>query len=361
MITATALELRAGPRLLLGTATFRDRAGRPGRPGRPQRRRQDHPHPGAGRRGAARRPAASPVAARSATCRRTRAPATSTSSPATASCPPAGSTTVVRRMRETEGAMAGADPDTRERAMRRYARLEDGVPGRGRLRRRVRGRRHRRQPGAARAGARPAAAHAVRRSAPAGRAGPHPVLATAETLLLDEPTNHLDADSIVWLRDYLVLQGRAGRHQPRRRPARARSSTGCSTSTPTAPCSTSTTWAGRPTCSSARPTSGAASGSGPTPRSRPPRCKAQADRMRAKATKARRRAEHGQAGRAAAGRARGGPRRRQGRQAALPRPGALRQDAADRRGPVQVLRLARGLHRRRPGHRPGEPGRRSSA
>lgn len=26
----------------------------------------------------------------------------------------------------------------------------------------------------------------------------------AETLLLDEPTNHLDADSIVWLRDYLV-------------------------------------------------------------------------------------------------------------------------------------------------------------
>ena len=26
----------------------------------------------------------------------------------------------------------------------------------------------------------------------------------AETLLLDEPTNHLDADSIVWLRDFLV-------------------------------------------------------------------------------------------------------------------------------------------------------------
>lgn len=26
----------------------------------------------------------------------------------------------------------------------------------------------------------------------------------ADTLLLDEPTNHLDADSVVWLRDYLM-------------------------------------------------------------------------------------------------------------------------------------------------------------
>ena len=92
------------------------------------------------------------------------------------------------------------------------------------------------------------------------------------TLLLDEPTNHLDADSIVWLRDYLkTLQGRPRGHQPRRRPAGARRSTGSSTSTPTAPSSTSTTSAGRPTSRSARPTSGAASGSGPTPRSRP-RC-----------------------------------------------------------------------------------------
>ena len=50
----------------------------------------------------------------------------------------------------------------------------------------------------------------------------------AETLLLDEPTNHLDADSIVWLRDFLQgSQGRPGRDQPRRRPARARPSTGC--------------------------------------------------------------------------------------------------------------------------------------
>ena len=68
----------------------------------------------------------------------------------------------------------------------------------------------------------------------------------AETLLLDEPTNHLDADSIVWLRDFLQHpQGRADRDQPRRRAARGDASTRCCTSTPTAPRSTSTTWAGR--------------------------------------------------------------------------------------------------------------------
>ena len=43
----------------------------------------------------------------------------------------------------------------------------------------------------------------------------------ADTLLLDEPTNHLDADSIVWLRDYLkTLPRRLHRDLPRRRPRR---------------------------------------------------------------------------------------------------------------------------------------------
>ena len=68
----------------------------------------------------------------------------------------------------------------------------------------------------------------------------------AETLLLDEPTNHLDADSIVWLRDFLrAHQRRPHRDQPRQRAARGDASTRCSTSTPTGPRSTSTTWAGR--------------------------------------------------------------------------------------------------------------------
>ena len=70
----------------------------------------------------------------------------------------------------------------------------------------------------------------------------------AETLLLDEPTNHLDADSIVLAaRLPQGPQGRPDRDQPRRRAARGDASTRCCTSTPTAPRSTSTTWAGRPT------------------------------------------------------------------------------------------------------------------
>ena len=38
----------------------------------------------------------------------------------------------------------------------------------------------------------------------AGSSWPGSCSRGAETLLLDEPTNHLDADSIVWLRDFLV-------------------------------------------------------------------------------------------------------------------------------------------------------------
>ena len=40
----------------------------------------------------------------------------------------------------------------------------------------------------------------------------------------------------------------------------------------------------------------------------------------------------------------------------FPDAGAVRQDPADRGRAVEVLRLARGLHRRRPGHRQGQPG-----
>ena len=47
---------------------------------------------------------------------------------------------------------------------------------------------------------------------------------------------------------------------------------------------------------------------------------------------------------------------RQGGQGALPEPRAVRQDAADRDRPVQVVRLAGDLHRRQRGGRPGFPG-----
>ena len=52
--------------------------------------------------------------------------------------------------------------------------------------------------------------------------------------------------------------------------------------------------------------------------------------------------------------------RRPGRPDQVPRAGAVRQDAAHRRGAVEVLRLAGGVHRRRPGDRQGQPGGRSS-
>ena len=77
MITATDLELRAGARMLLAADPLRV-AGRPDRPGRPQRRRQDD-RCGCWPARRCRTPAPSPHAARSATCRRTRAPATWTS------------------------------------------------------------------------------------------------------------------------------------------------------------------------------------------------------------------------------------------------------------------------------------------
>ena len=225
MITATGLELRAGPRLLLGDATFRiapgDRVGLVGRngAGKTTLTRVLSGETPAGRR------AGDPVRQTSATCRRTRAPATSRCWPATASCPPAAWTPSLRRMRDTEGEMASADPDTHERAMRRYAAARGGVPGRRGVRRRERGGVDRVQPGAARAGARPAAADPVRRSAPPGRAVPDPVLRShrrdtppAAGRADQPPRRRLDRLAARLPRD---LQGRARGHQPRRRPARA--------------------------------------------------------------------------------------------------------------------------------------------
>ena len=179
----------------------------------------------------------------------------------------------------------------------------------------------------------------------------------AESLLLDEPTNHLDADSIVWLRDYLraykgglvVISHDVGlldntvnrvfhldanraeldiynlgwkpylqqRETDERRRKRERANVEKQASVAQG--------AGRPHALQGHEGAGGA--------------------------------EHGQAGGAAVVRAGGGATQRQGRQAALPRAGAVRQDTADRRRVVEVLRLARGLHRRRPGHRPWQPSR----
>ncbi|GAA3423893.1 ABC-F family ATP-binding cassette domain-containing protein [Streptosporangium sandarakinum] len=110
---------------------------------------------------------------------------------------------VVRSLRATELAMASDDRKARERAMRAYARAEEEFLARGGY-----------------------AAEAEAAQAAAGLGLPGRVLAQPlgtlsggqrrrvelarvlfaghDTLLLDEPTNHLDADSIWWLRDFLL-------------------------------------------------------------------------------------------------------------------------------------------------------------
>lgn len=109
---------------------------------------------------------------------------------------------VVRAMRETEGQMASADDATRDTAMERYTRLEARFTAAGGY--------------AAESEASRIAANlgldervlgqtigtlsgGQRRRVELARI----LFSGVDTLLLDEPTNHLDADSILWLRDYL--------------------------------------------------------------------------------------------------------------------------------------------------------------
>jgi ATPase subunit of ABC transporter with duplicated ATPase domains len=111
---------------------------------------------------------------------------------------------IITRMRETEGAMASADDETRDAAMERYGRLEAEFTTRGGY-----------------------AAESEAATICASLSLPDRVLeqplgtlsggqrrrvelarilfSGAPTLLLDEPTNHLDADSITWLRDFLKV------------------------------------------------------------------------------------------------------------------------------------------------------------
>ena len=109
---------------------------------------------------------------------------------------------IVRGMRKAEEGMADENDEKRERAMRRYSRLDAEFSAQGGyaaeseaaaiasalgLDERILGQRLETLSGG------------QRRRIELARI----LFSGAQTLLLDEPTNHLDADSIHWLRDYL--------------------------------------------------------------------------------------------------------------------------------------------------------------
>ena len=201
MITVNGLELRAGARLLLESATFRvargDRIGLVGRNG-------------AGKTTLTRCLAGEGVPA-AGTITRSGEVGYLPQDPRTGDLDSLardrilsarGLDAVVRGMRESEERMARGQGAARDRAMRRYERLETEFLAKGGY-----------------------AAEAEAATIAASLGLPERVLqqplgtlsggqrrrvelarilfSNADILLLDEPTNHLDADSIVWLREFL--------------------------------------------------------------------------------------------------------------------------------------------------------------
>ena len=201
MIAASGIELRAGSRLLLDGATFRiapgDRVGLVGRNGA-GKTTLTKVLAGQGQ------PAAGSVTSSGEVGYLPQDPRTGDLHVLARDriLSARGLDRIITQMREAEVAMASADDETRDKAMRRYARLEGEFTAQGgyaaeseaatiasalSLEERVLG-----QPLGTLSGGQ-------RRRVELSRI----LFSGAATLLLDEPTNHLDADSIGWLRDYL--------------------------------------------------------------------------------------------------------------------------------------------------------------
>ena len=201
MIAASGIELRAGSRLLLDGATFRIAAGdRVGLVGRNGAGKTTLTKVLAGQG----QPAAGSVTSSGEVGYLPQDPRTGDLHVLARDriLSARGLDRIISQMRDAEKAMASTDDETREKAMRRYARLEGEFTAQGgyaaeseaasiasalALEERILG-----QPLSTLSGGQ-------RRRVELSRI----LFSGAETLLLDEPTNHLDADSIAWLRDYL--------------------------------------------------------------------------------------------------------------------------------------------------------------
>ncbi|NHC45427.1 ABC-F family ATP-binding cassette domain-containing protein [Motilibacter aurantiacus] len=204
MITATGLELRAGSRILMSEVSFRiapgDRVGLVGRNGA-GKTTLTKVLAGEGL------PAAGTVTHSGAIGYLPQDPRTGNLDVLARDriLSARGLDEVVRGLREAEGQMASVDPETHERAMRRYSRLDAEFTAKGGY-----------------------AAEAEAATIASSLGLPDRVLGqplhtlsggqrrrvelarilfsgtdSDTTLLLDEPTNHLDADSIAWLREFL--------------------------------------------------------------------------------------------------------------------------------------------------------------
>ncbi len=203
MIVAQGVELRAGARLLLEGATFRGGPGqRVGLVGRNGAGKTTLTKVLAGQA----QPAAGTVARTGDIGYLPQDPRTGDLDQAARDrvLSARGLDDIIRRLRETEGAMASVDEETRDAAMTRYARLDAEFTARGGY-----------------AAESEAAAICSSLNLPeklltqpigtlSGGQRRRVELARilfsgAPTLLLDEPTNHLDADSIAWLRDFLKV------------------------------------------------------------------------------------------------------------------------------------------------------------